>query len=90
MTQQEIEATIARLSARHKEYIEFKCSFPKPTPAKVAERMRLKVKTVEKHCQKVYVKLGVQCHEDMYFKAVELGLVPCYCHHLRTARACKW
>ncbi|HRH39370.1 MAG TPA: helix-turn-helix transcriptional regulator [Flavobacteriales bacterium] len=67
------------LTNREREYLALVCRYPKPSPQEVAECMHLSVKTVDKHCTKLYRKLGVQNYTDMYHRAVHLGLVKCMC-----------
>ncbi len=69
----------ALVTERELEYIKLACRRPKPTEGEIAECMGISRKTVQKHADKVYKALGVNCYFDMYSKAVELGLVPCMC-----------
>ena len=73
------------LSGREWQYLTLACRFPKPTEGEIAEHMDISPKTVQKYCDGVYKALGVNCHIDMYNKAVLLGLVKCMCAQMKQA-----
>lgn len=73
---------VALLTAQELDCIRLACRYPKPTPAEIAEYIGISPKTVDKHIHKVYKKLGVQCHADMYHVAVALGVVKCQCQRM--------
>jgi DNA-binding CsgD family transcriptional regulator len=71
------------LSAQEERYVVLVCRFPKPTVLELAEHMNVSPKTVDKFRDKVYKKMGVNCHSDMDHRAVELGLVQCMCQRMK-------
>ncbi|MFZ1692323.1 MAG: LuxR C-terminal-related transcriptional regulator [Flavobacteriales bacterium] len=69
----------SRITARELEYLHLLFRRPEPTMAEIAEHMGLSVRTVEKHRDKLKRKLGAATTLELYLRAVELGLVRCWC-----------
>ena len=67
------------LSVRQVQYIRLVLRSPEPSTDQIAEHMGLSPSTVETHRGHAYHKLEVSTRLELYFKAVELGIVECAC-----------
>lgn len=67
------------LTPREKQYIVLVCRSPEPSTEEIAQFMGCEPKTAENHRANAYRKLRVHTRLEMYFKALELGLVQCWC-----------
>ena len=67
------------LSVRQVQYIRLVLRSPEPSTDQIAEHMGLSPSTVETHRHNAYKKLEVTTRLELYYKAVELGIIKCAC-----------
>ena len=77
---------LAALTTREREYIIVRCGLPEPTGTQIADTMKLAVRSLEDHQQKVFEKLDVSTTHELVYMAQYIGLVPCDCERMRRAR----